>query len=234
MPKGKIYLLPMLLAEGSEQFVLAPEVKNQILSLRCFIVENLKTARRYLRKLDPTFDIDGSKFYILNKRTELRELNSFIQPAKEGTNIGILSEAGVCCVADPGSSVVSLAHENKLEIMPLVGPSSILLALMGSGFNGQHFEFLGYLKKEKGEKIKQLKNIEKKANSGCTQIFMETPFRNGQILDALFAACRSDSKLCIASNITAPNQIIKTKTIGEWKKSSPNLDKIPTIFVLGR
>jgi len=150
-----------------------------------------------------------------------------------GMNVGLVSEAGVPCVADPGSHIVELAHETGIKVEPLVGPSSILLALMASGLNGQKFSFNGYLPRERAERIKKIKQIEQLAKSGMTQLFMDAPYRNNQVLEDVLATCQLNSKLCIASNITCDNERINTKTIGEWSQRKPDLNKMPVMFVLG-
>ncbi len=233
MEKGILFLLPMTLGDSELDTVIPENIQNLITNLDVFIVENIKTTRRYLRKLDKEFDIDNSTFFELNKHTDLTKIDTFLAPINKGKNIGIISEAGVPAVADPGSTVVSLAHEKGITVSPLVGPSSILMGLMASGFNGQKFTFNGYLSKDKKERIKDLKRLENYAFKGTTQIFMETPFRNQAMLEDILKTCAPKTKLCIASNITTFEEKISTKTVEYWNKNTPNLKKIPVIFILG-
>jgi len=233
MEKGILFLLPMTLGESELDTVIPENIQNLIVNLDVFIVENIKTTRRYLRKLDKEFDIDNSTFFELNKHTDHTKIHTFLAPINKGKNIGIISEAGVPAVADPGSMVVSLAHEKGITVSPLVGPSSILMGLMASGFNGQKFTFNGYLSKDKKDRIKDIKRLESYAFKGTTQIFMETPFRNQAMLEDILKTCAPNSKLCIASNITTFDEKISTKTVEYWNKNTPNLKKIPVIFILG-
>jgi 16S rRNA (cytidine1402-2'-O)-methyltransferase len=198
-----------------------------------FIVENIKTTRRYLRKLDREFKIDDSTFFELNKHTQPQDIASFLAPIEQGKNVGIISEAGVPAVADPGADVVAIAHQKGYKVIPLVGPSSILMGLMGSGFNGQKFTFNGYLSKEKSDRIKNIKFLEQMAQKGVTQIFMETPFRNQSLLEDVLKTCNSNTKLCIATEISTPEEIIVTKTISDWNTKVPNVNKKQVIFVIG-
>ena len=231
--KGKIYLFPMTLGDSSIDAVIPKEVQQQIKETKYFIVENIRTTRRYLKKIDREINIDALHFEVLNKHTNPNEIKAFLSPALEGNNIGIISEAGCPGIADPGSEVIALAHELNIEVIPQVGPSSILLALISSGFNGQQFAFNGYLPKESSNRKKKLKKIEQLALNGTTQIFMETPFRNNQLLEDVFSVCMSNTKLCIASDITLPTALIQTKRIKDWQNNIPNLKKRPTIFILG-
>lgn len=234
MTKGKIYMIPMTMGGEDANWVIPSEVQEKTKSLRCFIVENIKTTRRYLRSIDKSFPIDDSQFFELNKRTRPEDLFSFIRPAIEGQDIGVLSEAGCPGVADPGSEIVNLAHQNNLQVVPFVGPSSILMGLMASGFNGQQFCFHGYLPKERKDRIQSFKKMERNANSGETQIFMDTPYRNQNVLEDLLGNLKESTRLCIAANITTDKENIQTKSIADWKKRNINLDKIPTMFLIGQ
>ena len=179
MAKGTLFLVPTTLGGETIDDIIPAEVKNAVIRLRTFIVEDLKSARRYLRKLDRTFPIDDSTFYVLNKRTDPGEIIRFIKPALSGEDIGVLSEAGCPGVADPGAAVVAIAHQKGIRVSPFVGPSSILLALMGSGFSGQNFAFHGYLPKDRKDRIRKLKDYEADTRrNGVTHLFMDTPFRN--------------------------------------------------------
>ncbi|MBT3621442.1 MAG: SAM-dependent methyltransferase [Flavobacteriales bacterium] len=233
MNKGKLYLIPTILSEDSQEAVLPITITNHIKEINVFIVENLRTARRYIKKIYREKDIDNTTFYSYGKHDNLSLEEDFLPHILNGENVAILSEAGLPCVADPGSKVVEYAHDFQIEVIPLVGPSSILLALMASGMSGQNFAFTGYLpidKKERNRTIKNLESVAKK--SGQTQIFMETPYRNHQLLDTLKAQCNNKTKLCIAANITSSNEFIQTKTIEEWKYTKVDIHKQPTIFLL--
>jgi 16S rRNA (cytidine1402-2'-O)-methyltransferase len=230
---GKIYLLPMLLGDTSVDMVIPNEVKQKIVLLDTFFAENIKTTRRFLRKIDKTFDIDNSTFLVLNKKTNSVELSEMFKIIKQGKDAGIISEAGLPGIGDPGSQLVAMAHREDIQVIPLTGPSSFVLALVASGLNGQSFAFQGYLPVKQTELDKQIKTIEKISGQlNQTQIFMETPYRNNQMLKQLIDSCNPATKLCVASNITTPEEYIKTKTIQEWKKTPIDLHKKPTVFAL--
>ena len=232
--KGNVYLIPMLLGDGNPEQVLPTYITEIIKSTCFFIVENERTARRFLRKLYPKFDIDNSTFFILNKHTKPSEVNEFLEPAIKGNNIGVISESGCPAIADPGAKIVELAHKRNLTVKPLVGPSSILLALMASGMNGQSFSFNGYLpvkQQERKNKIKYYESTVKKHNQA--QLFIETPYRNNNLLEDFLTTCDPNTMLCIATDITLASEQIKTRSIKEWKKNIPNFHKKPTVFILG-
>ena len=234
MDKGKLYLIPTILGEGTQEATLPSTILKAIKEIDVFIVENLRTARRHIRKLDREKNIDATTFYSYGKYDTLNLEQDFLPHILSGQNVGLLSEAGLPCVADPGSKIVAYAHDFQIDVVPFVGPSSILLALMASGLNGQNFAFTGYLPIDKSERtkiIKQLEELVKK--TGQTQIFMETPYRNNQLIESLLKTCSNNTKLCTASDITLPTENIKTKTIAEWKQTKINLDKKPTIFLIG-
>ena len=234
MNKGKLYLIPTILGEGTQESTLPSTILKAIKEIDVFIVENLRTARRHIRKLDREKNIDATTFYSYGKYDTLNLEQDFLPHILSGQNVGLLSEAGLPCVADPGSKIVAYAHDFQIDVVPFVGPSSILLALMASGLNGQNFAFTGYLPIDKSERtkiIKQLEELVKK--TGQTQIFMETPYRNNQLIETLLKTCSNNTKLCTASDITLPTENIKTKTIAEWKQTKINLDKKPTIFLIG-
>ncbi len=234
MDKGKLYLIPTILGEGTQESTLPSTILKAIKEIDVFIVENLRTARRHIRKLDREKNIDATTFYSYGKYDTLNLEQDFLPHILSGQNVGLLSEAGLPCVADPGSKIVAYAHDFQIDVVPFVGPSSILLALMASGLNGQNFAFTGYLPIDKPERtkiIKQLEELVKK--TGQTQIFMETPYRNNQLIETLLKTCSNNTKLCTASDITLPTENIKTKTIAEWKQTKINLDKKPTIFLIG-
>lgn len=232
--KGKIYLIPSALSE-TEIYNSFPEFNSTIINdLKHFIVENTKTSRRFIRKVLPDKNIDELDFFELNKHTSENDLVNFIQPCINGNDIGLLSEAGCPAIADPGARVVSIAHQKEIEVIPLVGASSIILGLMASGLNGQSFQFHGYLPKERGKRIKKIKQLEQFAQrQNQTQLFIETPYRNNHLLEDLLANCNPSTKLCIAKDILGESQWIKTKKVEVWKKAPlPDLNKIPTVFLL--
>ena len=234
MNKGKLYLIPTIIGEGTEQDTLPSTTLNIIKKINIFIVENIRTARRHIRKIDKQKNIDNITFYSYGKHDFLALDNDFLPHILSGKNVGLLSEAGLPCIADPGSKIVAYAHDFQIDVVPLTGPSSIFLALMSSGLNGQNFSFNGYLPINKIERIKSIKKLEKLARkTGQTQIFMETPYRNNQLIQILLETCGYNTKLSIASNITLKEAYIKTKTIAEWRQKNINLHKIPTIFLMG-
>jgi len=231
--KGKIYLIPTTLGESEISLVIPANVIDIIESLQYFIVENIRTARRYIRKVSLNKNIDEITFFELNKHTDIKDIVSYLNPCLSGNSIGIISEAGNPGIADPGANIVKIAHQKNIDVVPLVGPSSILLALISSGMNGQNFAFNGYLPIKDNERIKKIQYLENKSKSeNQSQIFMETPFRNMKMLDAILQTCRNNTLLCIAADITLPSEFIKTRTVAEWKKQKPQLNKRPTVFVL--
>ena len=230
---GKLYLIPNTLGSQEISQSIPNEVAQIAVKLRHFIVEDLRTARRYLRQLDRQMDIDGSIFFTLNKRTTPTQFSEYLKPLKAGHDVGIISEAGCPGVADPGAEVVKLAHEAGIQVAPLVGPSSILLALMASGMNGQSFAFVGYIPIKKEERLKTIKQLESRSrNENQSQIFIETPFRNNHLVDDILKTCSPQTRLCIACNLTTPDEYISTKTVAQWKGKLPDLHKKPTIFII--
>lgn len=228
-----LYLIPVTLGDSEPSRVLPAGNLEIIGRISFFIVENVRTARRFLKSVLPEIDIDSLTFFVLNKRTSPEIISGFLNPLEKGHDMGIISEAGCPAIADPGADVVSIAQERNVTVVPLVGPSSILLALMASGFNGQSFTFNGYLPIDAGDRTKMLKSLEQKATSGnTTQLFMETPFRNNKMLEDILRTCNPKTRLCIAADITLPTEFIKTKTIAEWKKQKLDLNKRPCIFLL--
>lgn len=232
MAKGKLYLIPNVLAENTTD-VISPQVKEVISQTQYFLVENVRTARRYISSLRLGLTIEDLNFEILDKKTKPVELEKIMQPIFEGKDLGVISEAGCPGIADPGAIAVAYAHKNNIQVVPLTGPSSMFLALMGSGFNGQAFAFHGYLPIQKKERVQAIKNLEAESlNNSKTQIFMETPFRNNHLLEDLLANLRPDTLLCIAKNLTGSDEMIKTKTVAEWRKNKLDIHKIPVVFVL--
>lgn len=231
---GILYLLPVTLGESAYDQVI-PIFNNRVVEeIDVFIVENIKTARRFIKRAAPEKVIDELVFHEINKRTNADMLPTFLKPIFEGKNIGVISDAGCPGVADPGADVVALAHENNIKVVPLVGPSSILLSLMASGFNGQSFCFNGYLPKEQKDRIRKIKELERIANAQKqTQLFIETPYRNHHVLDDVLNNCNLNSSLCIAVDITLPTEQIITKTIADWKKTNIDLNKRPCVFLIG-
>jgi 16S rRNA (cytidine1402-2'-O)-methyltransferase len=229
---GRIYLIPVTL--GGEDFrkVIPEKVLTITRSLRHFIVEDIRSARRFLRLIDRDFPINETVFFELNEHTGENEIGPYLEPALKGYDIGIMSEAGLPGIADPGALIVSLAHKKKITVTPLSGPSSIILALIASGLNGQNFAFNGYLPVKPEERTAKLKELEKKANNGFAQIFMETPYRNQKMVESIIAACKNDTNLCIATDITLASESIKTMRISEWKMCIPSLSDKLAIFIL--
>lgn len=232
--KGTLYLIPTTMGESAYDQVI-PSLNNKIVQeIDVFIVENIKTARRFIKRSAPEKVIDDLIFYEINKRTNLDMLPTFLKPIDEGKNIGVISDAGCPGVADPGADVVALAHQNNIKVVPLVGPSSILLSLMASGFNGQSFCFNGYLPKEQKDRVRKLKDLERMAVAQKqTQLFIETPYRNHHVMEDLLVNCNPNTKLCVAVDITMASEQIVTKTIAEWKSTKIDLNKRPCVFLLG-
>ena len=231
--KGILYLLPNTLGSTTDAFatVLSKHIAQQISH---YIIEEIKSARRLLRALGVAAPFEEFEFYNLNEHTTDAEVLTCIKPLLEGHHMAIISEAGLPCVADPGSNVVKLAHENGIRVVPLSGPSSIMMALMASGMNGQLFTFNGYLPRERSERIKKIRQLEQLAIKGHTQLFMDAPYRNNQVLEDVLANCRMDTRLCIATNISCDNEHITTHDITGWHMKKPDLHKQPVMFVLGK
>ena len=231
---GTLFILPNTLGGESISDIIPNDVVEQAISLRHFVVENIKSARRVLRKMDREFPIDESMFIEMNKRSTEQDTMKSLQWLIAGNDIGIISDAGCACVADPGAEIVSLAHTQKITVIPFVGPSSILLALMGSGFSGQNFSFHGYLPKDRKERIRTLKTYEfESRKKGYTQIFMDTPYRNMNVLEDLLNELADHTQLCIASNITLHNQRIRTMSVEDWRQNAYDLSKSPCVFLIG-
>ncbi len=231
--QGNIFLIPNVIGETSVDDVLPLNLKNIITNIDFFIVENIRNARRFLKTIDKNIIIDNLNFLILDKNTSDNDLNDYLMPAFEGNDIGLISEAGCPCIADPGSKIVNLAHQFNIKVVPISGPSSIFMALMASGLNGQNFAFNGYLPINKSDRTKKIKFFELRSEKeNQTQIFIETPYRNNQLLNDILNTCRANTRLGIASEISTENEFIKTLSIIEWKKIKPDLNKKPSIFIL--
>lgn len=231
--KAKLYLFPCNIAEVEVHHYLPSENLRLLLQIKFFIVENVRTARRFLKLCHPQINIDALTFFELNEHTPPNDIPTFIIPLLEGNSMGLLSEAGCPAVADPGAQMVALAHKHHCEIVPLIGPSSILLALMASGFNGQSFTFNGYLPLPHAERIQTIRKLESKVyHENQTQIFIETPYRNNRLLADLILVCKPDTQLCIATNLNSNTECIKTQRMVDWKKNPPDINKKPTVFLL--
>lgn len=234
--EAALYLIPVTLGETEIGQVLPPYNHDVIVGIKHFIVENIRSARRFLKKTEKTIDIDQLTFYELNRHTDRKFIGEYLEPLKKGQPVGIISEAGCPAIADPGADVVAIAQNRGYKVVPLVGPSSIIMSVMASGFNGQSFAFNGYLPVEVPQRIKALKKLEQKVqNENQTQLFIETPYRNAKMIETILNALNPKTKLCIAAGITCAEEYIKTRTVAEWKKEKlPDLGKIPAIFVIGK
>lgn len=232
MPQGKLFLIPSFLGEDNPS-IIPEQIKACVQELNEFIVEDARTARRYLRAIGfkKNFDTEVT-IHELDKHAKQQNCLMLLQNVLRGANAGVISEAGNPCIADPGSEVVAFAHRNNIEVVPLVGPSSILLALIASGFNGQQFCFHGYLPIEGAERIGKIKKLEAAARTGA-QLFMETPFRNQKLLEEVLRTCNDETNLCIACDLTLPTQFIRTKKVGEWKREKIEINKRYCIFLFG-
>ncbi len=231
--QATLFLIPVTLGETELDRVLPNYNLKVIPDIRYFIVENIRSARRFLKKVDRSINIDQLSFVELNKHTSPAEISSFLEPLAQGENVGILSEAGCPAIADPGADVVAIAQKRGFRVVPLVGPSSILLALMASGFNGQNFAFHGYLPIESTERINAIKRLESRIYAeNQTQLFIETPYRNHKLIEELIKTCRPSTKLCIAANVTCEDEFIRVRPVKEWTNQIPDLSKKPTLFLL--
>jgi 16S rRNA (cytidine1402-2'-O)-methyltransferase len=234
--KGKLYLFPATLGDSPADQSLPSFHLQLIKDKRYFVVEELRSARRFLKKICPEIVIDDLNFSLLNEHTAFSELTGMLAPALDGNDMVLLSEAGLPCVADPGASLVALAHEHGIRVVPLTGPSSLYLALMASGMNGQNFVFHGYLpvdQRERGQRIKQLESDSRSKDQ--TQIFIETPYRNNQLLQAILQTCKPDTRLCVAVDLTLQSEWVKSQSVGKWNKGSiPDLNKRPAVFLIGQ
>ncbi len=228
---NKIFLIPNSLGDTAINLVIPSGVQKSVKTLRYFFVENIRTARRYLKKIDPSFPIDDCHFFEINKRTTHEDINRYF--SELSTNAGIISESGAPAVADPGAQIVAIAHRKGWQVVPLVGPSSILLALMASGMNGQNFAFVGYLPKDKTSRQKRIKTLEEiSRKQHQTQIFIETPYRNQALFETLIQTCHPATLLCLAKEITTSEENIQTLPIAEWQKRKPDIHKKNVIFLI--
>ncbi len=231
-----LYLIPVNLSDAPLSNVLPTYNVEIVREIKYFIVENIRTARRFLKKCDKSINIDELTFFELNTHTDLSKVESYLTPLSDGHSIGVMSEAGCPAVADPGSQAVAIAQRKGLKVIPLVGPSSILMSIMASGFNGQGFAFHGYIPIEADAKVRKIKEMENEVyRKGMTQIFIETPYRNNKMLETLIKTLRPETLICVASAITDPTtESIKTMSVKQWAKTNYNYDKIPTIFLIHR
>lgn len=228
-----LYLIPVPLSEGAVENVLPASNLALVGEIKHFVVENVRSARRFLKKCDRSINIDELTFYELNRHTDPNAIADYLQPLERGEAMGVISEAGCPAIADPGADVVAIAQRKGLKVRPLVGPSSILMGLMGSGFNGQSFAFLGYLPIDQGERARKFKEMERLIrNDNQTQIFIETPYRNNKLMAEMCKQLPGNLALCVATDITGAGEKIVTKTVREWAHTKYDFDKVPTIFLL--
>lgn len=233
MNKGTLYLLPTPLSDGELGDVLPAKELEVIASLDCFVVEELRTARRFLSAAGKRGQVESLELHELNEHTSPEELSKLAAIFEDGRSVGLLSEAGLPAVADPGAGLVEICHQKGIRVVPLVGPSSLMMALMSSGLNGQSFAFRGYLPAKTPERRKALQDIEKlSARLHQSQIFIETPYRNDAMLADILECCNGNTRLCIAVNITAPDEMIRTRSVAQWKKDLPVIGKRPCVFIL--
>ncbi|MFD1629580.1 SAM-dependent methyltransferase [Pseudopedobacter beijingensis] len=235
MTKGTLYLIPVVMAENASHKSLTPYLVDTINMIDEYIVENEKTARRCLKEAGLKLPQNSLIIHDYGKHERNKGLNRFFKGLEAGKDVGLMSEAGCPGIADPGAEIIAEAHKRNIKVVPLVGPSSILLAMMAAGFNGQSFAFVGYLPIDKNGRAKRIKDLESLSERlNQTQIFIETPFRNNPLLDDLLRNCKKETRLCIACNLTAEDEMIKTLTIEEWQSRKINLHKKPTIFLIHR
>ncbi|QZE15906.1 SAM-dependent methyltransferase [Halosquirtibacter laminarini] len=228
-----LYMIPNTLGITPVGGVIPLEVQEIIKRVKVFIVEDVRTTRRFLKRVDKAIDIDTLTFYVLNKRTKTKEIEEMIKPLAKGEDVGVISEAGCPGVADPGASVVQLAHKKGYRVEPLVGPSSILLAMMASGMNGQSFAFNGYLPMKKPDRVKRIEQLERRSfQEHQSQVFIETPFRNDTMFEDMLSTCAPQTQICVACDITLESEFIKTASVESWRKNKPSLHKRPTIFII--
>lgn len=230
--KGILYCIPSLLG-GDDTSILSSQCKMLLPKIQHFIVENIKNSRRFLKKVEKSIDIDACTFYHMDKHQDQLEWIDYLNDAESGHDMALISDAGAPAVADPGNFIVELAHAKNIKVVPLTGPSSIILALMASGMNGQNFSFNGYLPIDRKERLRSLKHLEREAAQGRTQIFIETPYRNDALIKDLIHHCSHDLKLCVAVDLSLKSETIVSKRIREWKSKTHSFHKRPAVFLLG-
>ncbi|MBC6699710.1 SAM-dependent methyltransferase [Hymenobacter sp. BT190] len=235
MKTGTLYLIPTILADDTAAQVLPPQVATHVAALRCFLVENARTARRFIKSVAPQHIIEELKISVIDKDSTEAQIQAALAPVLAGQDAGVISEAGCPGIADPGAELARAAHQLRIRVVPLVGPSSLLLALMASGMNGQSFTFHGYLPIERARRSAAIKQLERLAQAQHqTQLFIETPYRNMQLLDDLLSQLGGSTRLCIAASLTAPNEYVRTDTIAGWRKAGlPEIHKQPAVFLIG-
>jgi 16S rRNA (cytidine1402-2'-O)-methyltransferase len=232
MTNGKLYLIPNVIADDTQSSVIPAHVRDVLPSIQYFLAEDVRTARRYLSSLKIYHSIEGLHFEVLNKETLETKLSDLMMPISVGHNVGVISESGCPGVADPGALAVKFAHENNIQVVPLVGPSSLLLALMASGLNGQQFAFQGYLPIDAKEATKKIKDLERESKvKNQTQIFIETPYRNNSVFDHLLKNLQSETRLTVALDVTGKQELIRTLKVEQWKKEKENWPKTPAVFL---
>lgn len=233
MQHPPLFLIPVTLGDTSVERVIPSYNIEVVSSLKHFIVENIRSARRFLKRCNKDIDIDSLTFYELNKHTDRNQIANYLLPIRRGESVGVISEAGCPAVADPGADVVAIAQSNGIKVVPLVGPSSMLMAIMASGFNGQSFAFHGYLPIDADERVRILKKLENRAYSeDQTQLFIETPYRNNKLAEDILKHCNPQTRLCIAMNISCEDEYIVTKNVKSWKGKLPDMNKKPTVFLI--
>lgn len=231
--QAALYLIPVTLGDTAIERVLPSYNREIIAGISHFVVENIRSARRFLRRSNPDIVIDALTFYTLDEHTRLEEISAFLAPLRAGKPVGVISEAGCPAIADPGADLVAIAQREGLTVVPLVGPSSILMSLMASGFNGQSFAFNGYLPVEPAERTRRIKQLEQRAYAeDQTQIFIETPYRNHKMIEELVRTCRPTTRLCVACDISCETEEIHTRTMAQWKKAKYEIQKRPAIFLI--
>lgn len=229
---GRLFLIPTVIALEANDTI-PKQVLEIFQEIDVFLVENVRTARRYISSLKLGLTIEELSFIVLDKKTTAQQLESMMKPLANGGSFGVLSESGCPGVADPGSAAVAWAHKNDVQVIPLVGPSSVLLALMASGFNGQNFAFHGYLPIDKKDLALEIRNYEQESRKrNQTQIFIETPYRNNQLLETLLNSCRGNTIICVAKDLNGPNETVLTRSVNAWKNTEIDLHKVPTVFLL--
>ncbi|GGF16313.1 SAM-dependent methyltransferase [Hymenobacter cavernae] len=233
--KGTLYLIPTVLADDTAAQVLPAQIATQVAALSYFLVENARTARRFIKSVSPAQVIEELHVTVIDKDSSPTDISTALKLVQTGTDAGVISEAGCPGIADPGAELARAAHQLGIRVVPLVGPSSLLLALMASGMNGQSFTFHGYLPIEKAKRIAALKNLERLAlTQNQTQLFIETPYRNMQLLEDLLTQLQPSTRLCIAASLTAANEYVRTSTVADWKGKLPEIHKQPAVFLIGR
>jgi 16S rRNA (cytidine1402-2'-O)-methyltransferase len=233
MRRGRLYLIPAPLSDSDVNNYIPARVRDIINNLKYFVVEDLRTARRYMSRLKIDTPIDELNFALLNEHTEAKTISSLFSPVLQGYDLGLLSDAGMPCIADPGEELVQIAHNYGITVIPLVGPSSIFLALAASGLSGEKFSFEGYLPAKIPDLVKTIRRLEQQSRQdNQSKIFIETPYRSAKMVETILNTCSLDTFVCIASNITAADEFIQTRQVREWKKNVPELNKKPCIFIL--